>query len=95
MRGSQPVQEEEYFTDAITRESVDFIDRHADKPFFLFFSYNAVHSPVQAADKYMDQFKHIEDIQRRIFAAMLANLDDSVGGIMKKLGGIRVPFLFQ
>ena len=85
VRGSQPVQEEEYFTDAITRESVDFIDRHADKPFFLYVAYNAVHSPLQAADKYMDKFKHIEDIQRRIFAAMLANLDDSVGGIMKKL----------
>jgi arylsulfatase A-like enzyme len=85
VRGSQPIQEEEYFTDAITRESIDFIDRHADKPFFLFVSYNAVHSPLQAADKYMNKFKHIEDIQRRIFAAMLANLDDSVGGIMKKL----------
>ena len=85
VRGSQPVQEEEYFTDAITRESVDFIDRHADKPFFLFVSYNAVHSPLQAADKYMEKFKHIEDIQRRIFAAMLSNLDDSVGDILKKL----------
>ena len=85
MRGSQPVQEEEYFTDAITRESIDFIDRHADKPFFLFVSYNAVHSPLQAADKYMKKFKHIEDIQRRIFAAMLSNLDDSVGDILKKL----------
>lgn len=85
VRGSQPVLEKEYFTDAITRESVDFIDRHADKPFFLFVSYNAVHSPLQAADKYMRKFKHIEDIQRRIFAAMLANMDDSVGDIMKKL----------
>ena len=85
VRGSQPVHEEQYFTDAITRESVDFIDRHAEKPFFLFVSYNAVHSPLQAADKYMNQFQHIADVQRRIFAAMLANLDDSVGGIMKKL----------
>ena len=57
VRGSQPVQEEEYLTDAITRESVDFIDRHADKPFFLFVSYNAVHSPLQATDEYMDKFK--------------------------------------
>ena len=85
VRGSQPVLEKEYFTDAITRESVDFIDRHAGKPFFLFVSYNAVHSPLQGADKYMKKFEHIEDIQRRIFAAMLANLDDSVGDIMKKL----------
>ena len=87
VRGSQPIQEEEYFTDAITRESIDFIDRHADKPFFLFVSYNAVHSPLQAADKYMNKFKHIEDIQRRIFAAMLANLDDSVGGDHEKANG--------
>ena len=83
--GSQPVIEKEYFTDAITRESIDFIDRHADKPFFLFVSYNAVHSPLQAADKYMKKFEHIDDIQRRIFAAMLSNLDYSVGDIMKKL----------
>ena len=85
VRGSQPVWEKEYFTDAITRESVDFIERHADKPFFLFVSYNAVHSPLQAADKYMEKFKNIEDVQRRIFAAMLANLDDSVGDIINKL----------
>jgi arylsulfatase B len=33
----------------------------------------------------MEKFDHIEDIQRRIFAAMLANLDDSVGEILDKL----------
>jgi arylsulfatase B len=85
LRGSQPVDEKEYLTDALTREAVDFIDRHSDKPFFLFLTYNAVHSPLQGADKYMQKFKHIEDIQRRIFAAMLANLDDSVGEITRKL----------
>jgi len=85
LRGSQPVDEQEYLTDALTREAVDFIDRHSDKPFFLFLAYNAVHSPLQGANKYMQEFKHIEDIQRRIFAAMLANLDDSVGEVTKKI----------
>ena len=85
MRGSQPVAEKEYLTDALTREAVDFIDRHSDKPFFLLLTYNAVHSPLQAPDKYMKKFARIEDIQRRIFAAMLANLDDSVGKISGKL----------
>jgi len=33
----------------------------------------------------MKKFAHIKDIQRRIFAAMLANMDDSVGAILKKL----------
>ena len=85
VRGGQPIEEHEYFTDAITREAVDFIDRHDDKPFFLYVPYNAVHSPLQGADAYMRKFAHIEDIQRRIFAAMLANMDDSVGDILYQL----------
>ncbi len=84
-RAGQPVEEHANLTDAFTREAVDFIDRHADKPFFLYLPYNAVHSPLQGADEYMERFAHIEDIQRRIFAAMLSNLDDSVGAVLAKL----------
>lgn len=85
IRGGQPVEETEYLTDAFTRESVDFIDRNSDRPFFLYLAYNAVHSPLQGADRYMKKFESIEDIHRRIFAAMLANLDDSVGKVLAKL----------
>ncbi|MGI9474634.1 MAG: sulfatase [Rubripirellula sp.] len=84
-RGGQPVVESEYLTDALTREAVDFIDRHDDKPFFLYLAYNAVHSPLQGADAYMEKFSHIEDIHRRIFAAMLSNMDDSVGAVMEQV----------
>lgn len=85
VRGGQPVVETEYLTDAFTREAVDFIARHDDKPFFLYLAYNAVHSPLQGADAYMEKFAHIEDLQRRIFAAMLANMDDSVGAVLEQL----------
>jgi arylsulfatase B len=85
VRGGQPVIETEYLTDALTREAADFIDRHDDKPFFLYLAYNAVHSPLQGADAYMAKFDHIKDIHRRIFAAMLANMDDSVGCVMEQL----------
>ena len=33
----------------------------------------------------MQRLQHIDDIHRRIFAAMLANLDDSVGAVLDKL----------
>ena len=85
VRGGQPVIETEYLTDALTREATDFIDRHDDKPFFLYLAYNAVHSPLQGANAYMEKFDHIKDIHRRIFAAMLANMDDSVGCVMEQL----------
>lgn len=85
VRQSQPVEEHEYLTDALTREAVDFIDRHKERPFFLYLAYNAVHSPLQGADAYMEKFASIEDPHRRIFAAMLSNLDDSVGTVLAKL----------
>lgn len=85
VRGGQPVVEETYLTDAFTREAVDFIGRNKDRPFFLYLAYNAVHSPLQGADSYMKKYAHIEDLHRRIFAAMLANLDDSVGRVLAKL----------
>lgn len=85
VRGGQPVEETQYLTDALTREAVDFIQRHDDKPFFLFLSYNAVHSPLQGADAYMKKFVSIKDIHRRIFAAMLANMDDSVGSVLNEV----------
>ena len=84
-RAGQPVTEESYLTDAITREAVEFIGLNAGRPFFLFAAYNAVHSPLQGADAYMKRFASIEDVHRRIFAAMLANLDDGVGRILEEL----------
>lgn len=85
LRGGQPVAEPQHLTDAFTREAVDFIGRNRERPFFLYVAYNAVHSPLQGADAYMRKFAHIEDVHRRIFAAMLSNLDDSVGAILKKV----------
>ena len=85
LRSSQPVDEKANLTDAFTREACDFIARHRVQPFFLYLAYNAVHSPMQGADRYMEKFAHIADIQRRIFAAMLAHLDDGVGRVLDQL----------
>jgi arylsulfatase B len=84
-RGSDPVQEKIYLTDAITREAVNFIDRHAAQPFFLYVPYNAVHSPMQATTEYMQRFNGIGDEHRQVFAGMLSAMDDGVGAILKQL----------
>ncbi|WP_242022742.1 sulfatase [Gimesia chilikensis] len=85
IRGGQPVVETEYLTDAFTREAVSFIDRHQDKPFFLYLAYNAVHSPLQGKQADMQRFQNIDDVHRRIFAAMLSSLDQSVGQILQQV----------
>lgn len=87
LRGSQPVARFGNLTDTLTLEACDFIERHTTQPFFLYVPYNAVHSPMQGLDEYMARFSHIEDTHRRIFAAMLSQLDDSIGLIMGALHG--------
>jgi arylsulfatase A-like enzyme len=85
LRNSQPVDERAYLTDALTREAVGFIARHRHQPFFLEVAYNAVHSPMQAPADALARFGRIKDIHRRIFAAMLARLDEGVGRIRAAL----------
>lgn len=85
LRGNQPVQETEYLTDALARESEAFIERHHDQPFFLYLTPNAVHGPLQADDARLKRFANISDPKRRIHVAMVVALDDAVGRILSAL----------
>jgi arylsulfatase A-like enzyme len=85
LRGMEPVVEPEYLTDAFGREAVDFIERHRDRPFFLYLAFNAVHAPLQALDRYRSRFPAIREEKRLTFAAMTAALDDAVGRVLDTL----------
>jgi len=85
LRGTEKVDEKEYLTDAFTREAAAFITRRRSNPFFLYLTYNAVHNPLEATDKYLSRFTGIPDTKRRTFAAMLAAQDDGVGAVLKAL----------
>jgi arylsulfatase A-like enzyme len=90
-RNKTPLEKEpEYLTDAFTREALDFIVKHHEKPFFLYLAYNALHSPLQAPEKYTDRFKEIADPDRRLFAGMLTALDEGVGRITQKLRDLKI-----
>lgn len=49
--------EGEYLTDRLTKESIDFIDKSTNEPFFLFLSYYTVHTPIQPNIKHVERFK--------------------------------------
>jgi arylsulfatase A-like enzyme len=85
LRGAEPVDEKEYLTEAFTREALAFLERHHQGPFFLYLTYNAVHAPLQAPEKYLSRFSQITDPKRRTYAAMLSAMDDGVGAVLKKL----------
>ncbi len=79
-----------YLTDDQGDESIAFIRRHKDRPFFLFASFAAPHTPMQATAADLEKFAHIDDRLRRTYCAMVYRLDQNVGKI---LGEIRAQGL--
>ncbi|KAG4069818.1 hypothetical protein HA402_006833 [Bradysia odoriphaga] len=80
-----------YTTDIIARESVKIIQNHnASKPLFLYMAHAAVHSgnpynPLPAPDESVAKMSHIDNYNRRKFAAMMSILDESVGAVVTAL----------
>ena len=85
LRGTEPVKELDYTTDAFGREAVAFIERHKSQPWFLYLAFNAVHTPMHATDDRLAKFPSIEDKQRRTYDAMMLAMDEAVGTVRKKL----------
>lgn len=77
-----PVGPVTYLTDDITTQSIAFMQRHRERPFFLFASYNAPHSPMQARDEDLAKFAGIADVNRRTYCAMVARLDHEIGRLL-------------
>ncbi|KAI8116554.1 Arylsulfatase B [Lucilia cuprina] len=81
-----------YVTDLLTRATLKRIRKHdfQQKPLFLLLSHLAPHSanddvPLQAPAEEIEKFAYIENPDRRIYAAMMSKLDESVGQVVKGL----------
>lgn len=85
MRNYEPVRTTQYLTDEFSNEAVKFVTQHRTRPFFLFLSYNAPHTPMQASEKYLSRFPNIQNPQRRTYAAMVSAVDDGVGRLLATL----------
>ena len=71
-----------YLTDEFSNQSVRFIQENKENPFFLFLSYNAVHTPMHAKESDLEKFK---DNPRAKLAAMTWAMDQGIGKVMGKL----------
>lgn len=71
-------------TDIATGEAVEFIRRKKDKPFFLFLTYNAPHTPLHA--KSPNAYKDADLPEKdRAYAALVAHLDESIGRVLDEV----------
>ncbi len=96
-------KEGEYLTDRLTDEAIKFIEAGREKPFFLYLSHHAVHTPIQAKEQLIEKYKKKKSVDAQNnpkYAAMIESVDQSVGRIMTKLDepGLRdntVVFFFS
>ncbi len=85
LRGKEPAGTQEYLTDVIGREAVKFIEARKGQPWFLYVTFNAVHTPMQADDARLKKFEGLQDPQRQKYAAMMFAMDEAIGQILKAL----------
>ncbi|WP_062064986.1 sulfatase-like hydrolase/transferase [Cellvibrio sp. OA-2007] len=73
-----------YLTDALANETIEFIKRNKHQPFFTFLSLSAPHYPMEAEKSDLDQFPHLTG-ERKIYAAMMLNMDRAIGRVLQTL----------
>jgi arylsulfatase A-like enzyme len=84
---------EEYLTDDLTIQALNYLDKRGamkDKPFFLYFCHFAVHGPWQSKDEDSTYFAGKKTLgwnghRDPNYAGMIRGLDNSVGKILEKL----------
>ena len=89
----QPVEVAGYMTDLITQRSIAFIEKHADRPFFIDVAYSAPHWPYQPPDRpstARENGRHLTPFDtatstRADYVAMIERVDRGVGEILGTL----------
>jgi arylsulfatase A-like enzyme len=79
-----PIQITDYYTDAITDKAIDYLKtQETHQPFFMFLSYTAPHSPMEAPADLIEKYRTKYDHELfAIYAAMVEQLDTGIGRIM-------------
>jgi arylsulfatase A-like enzyme len=92
-------QQQDYAPDFLIKATLNFIDKNADNPFFLFYTTPLPHASLQAPKKWIDYYhKKFSDEKPYLggsyfpchypnatYAAMISRLDEEVGEIVTEL----------
>jgi arylsulfatase A-like enzyme len=88
-------QEGEYLTDRLTDDSLKFIEKNKDRPFFVYLSHYAVHVPIEAKEDLIPKYQQKPECncggqQDHTYAAMIQSVDESLGRVVDKLAELGI-----
>ena len=93
----RPVRGKGYIADDLTTRALAFIEQNRSRPFLCYVPFNTPHSPWAVPAEYWERYKDLPIQQRateagreqpdrtRCALAMMQNLDDNVGRILRRL----------
>lgn len=85
---------EKILSEALTDLSIDFIENNRSEPFFLFLAHYDVHVQLDAQDELIEKYMKKPSVDgypsNAIYAAMIENIDTSVGRIMNRLTALNL-----
>ena len=86
--GLEDAPASEYLTDRLNREACKFIEDHHDRPWMLYLTHFAVHTPIQAKKELVQKYKDkpAGKLHDNIaMATMVQSVDDGVGQLLETL----------
>ena len=85
-RNEVTLREEGYATHLIADDAIRQIERRdRDRPLFLYVAFSAPHLPNEAPAEAVSRYADIEDGNRRVYAAMVDEMDQAIGAILAAL----------
>ena len=82
--------EEQWLTDYDGDRCVEWIEKHKEKPFFMYFSPEAVHSSNIEATEDLKRRSKVTDPKRVHLAAAIVSVDDQVGKMLDTLDRLKL-----
>jgi len=74
----------EYLTDRLTDEAITILEKFKDDPFFMYFPFYSIHTPLQGRPDLKKKYKNNKQVHAD-YAAMIECLDENVGRLMGAL----------
>ena len=74
----------QHFSDLMVKEIKEVINEKKEKPFFIYWAFNAPHYPYQGTPKWLDHYKDLPS-PRKEYAAFISNIDEKIGAVLDEL----------
>ena len=88
------MHDERYFTDLVVDESIEFLDDHHERPFFLYVPFSAPHDPFQGPEHRAtagnQEITRRTNRTRQVYKSMVEAMDRGIGRLLKHLEDLQL-----